>query len=319
MQFMLIIWLQGIWLPLHGYSYSQTPLWAGIYLIPLTIGFLLSAPLSGILSDRFGAKVFTVGGCLLAAVTFLFLAFLPVNFSYWEFGLIVALNGFGTGLFASPNRAEMMNSVPADARGAAGGMIATFMNSASVLSIGIFFSLMVTGLASKLPHTMFAGLTAQGVPAASATTISHLPPIGVLFAAFLGYNPIQQLLGPVLTHLNPAHAAYLSGRVFFPNLITAPFHSGLIIAFGFAIAACVVAAIASALTGRVAKPGKELLGGELAAVAGDAGFEPSELVVNDDAVEDTRDGVVHGTSEAADKPGNIRLKFQQAGRAASCP
>ena len=140
-----------------------------------------------------------------------------------------------------------------------------------------------------------------------------------LFAALLGYNPIQQLLGPVLTHLNPAHAAYLSGRVFFPNLITAPFHSGLIIAFGFAIAACVIAAVASALTGRVAKPGKELLGGELAAVAGDAGFEPSELVVNDDAVEAGRNGVVHGTSEAADKPGNIRLKFQQAGRAASCP
>jgi len=319
MQFMLIIWLQGIWLPLHGYSYSQTPLWAGIYLIPLTIGFLLSAPLSGILSDRFGAKAFTVGGSLLAGVTFLFLAFLPVNFSYWEFGLIIALNGFGTGLFASPNRAEMMNSVPADARGAAGGMIATFMNSASVLSIGIFFSLMVTGLASKLPNTMFAGLTAQGVPAASASTISHLPPIGVLFAAFLGYNPIQQLLGPVLAHLNPAHAAYLAGRVFFPNLITAPFHSGLIIAFGFAIAACVVAAIASALTGRVAKPGKELLGGQLAAVAGDAGLEPSELVVDDDVVKDTRDGVAHGTSQAADKPGNIRLKFQQAGWAASCP
>ena len=164
MQFMLIIWLQGIWLPLHGYSYSQTPLWAGIYLVPLTIGFLASAPLSGFLSDRFGAKGFTVGGSLLAAATFLALAFLPVNFSYWEFALIVALNGFASGLFVSPNRAEMMNSVPADARGAAGGMIATFMNSASVLSIGIFFSLMVTGLASKLPHTMFAGLTAQGVP-----------------------------------------------------------------------------------------------------------------------------------------------------------
>ena len=319
MQFMLIIWLQGIWLPLHGCSYSQTPLWAGIYLIPLTIGFLLSAPLSGILSDRFGAKAFTVGGCLLAAVTFLALAFLPVNFSYWEFGLIIALNGFGTGLFASPNRAEMMNSVPADARGAAGGMIATFMNSASVLSIGIFFSLMVTGLASKLPTTMFAGLTAQGVPSASASAISHLPPIGVLFAAFLGYNPIQQLLGPVLANLNPAHAAYLAGRVFFPNLITAPFHSGLGIAFGFAIAACVIGAIASALTGRVPKPGKELLGGELAAVAGDAGFEPSELVVNDDAVESARNGVAEGTSQPADKPGNIRLKFQQAGRAASCP
>ena len=291
MQFMLIIWLQGIWLPLHGYSYSQTPLWAGIYLIPLTIGFLLSAPLSGILSDRLGAKQFTIGGALLAAVTFLFMVFLPVDFPYWQFALLIGLNGFGTGLFASPNRAEMMNAVPADARGAAGGMIATFMNSASVLSIDIFFSLMVTGLASSLPHTLFAGLTAQGVPAASATTVSHLPPIGVLFAAFLGYNPMQQLLGPVLGHLSPAHAAYIAGREFFPNVITAPFHSGLGIAFGFAIAACVIAAIASALTGRVAKPGSpELLGAELAAVAGEGSFEPSELVIPQDVAQDTSSG-----------------------------
>jgi MFS family permease len=295
MQFMLIIWLQGIWLPLHGYSYSQTPLWAGIYLIPLTIGFLLSAPLSGILSDRLGAKQFTIGGSLLAAVTFLFMVFLPVNFPYWEFALLIGLNGFGTGLFASPNRAEMMNAVPADARGAAGGMIATFMNSASVLSIGIFFSLMVTGLSGSLPHTLFAGLTAQGVPTASASAISHLPPIGVLFAAFLGYNPVQQLLGPVLSQLNPAHAAYLAGRQFFPNLITAPFHSGLGIAFGFAIAACVIAAIASALTGRQAKPGSsEPLGAELAGVAGEGTFEPSEVVVPD---------VAQDTPQRQDKPG----------------
>jgi MFS family permease len=284
MQFMLIIWLQGIWLPLHGYSFSQTPLWAGIYLIPLTIGFLLSAPLSGVLFDRFGAKRFTVGGSLLSAVTFLILIFLPVNFDYWQFALLVAVNGFGTGLFASPNRAEMMNAVPADARGAAGGMIATFMNSASVLSIGIFFSLMVTGLASSLPHTMYAGLTAQGVPSASASTISHLPPIGVLFAAFLGYNPMQQLLGPALAHLSPTHAAYVIGRQFFPHLITGPFHDGIGIAFGFAIAACAMTAIASALTGRgAASPAqRESLGSELAAVAADAGgLEPSELVAPD--------------------------------------
>ncbi|HEV2255138.1 MAG TPA: MFS transporter, partial [Streptosporangiaceae bacterium] len=129
MQFMLIIWLQGIWLPLHGYSFSQTPLWAGIYLVPLTIGFLLSAPLSGILSDRFGAKAFTTGGALLTALTFFLLLFLPVDFSYSVFALIIAFNGFGSGLFASPNRAEMMNAVPANSRGAAGGMIATFMNT----------------------------------------------------------------------------------------------------------------------------------------------------------------------------------------------
>jgi len=295
MQFMLIIWLQGIWLPLHGYSYSQTPLWAGIYLVPLTIGFLLSAPLSGVLSDRFGAKAFTVGGALLTGVTFLVLIFVPVNFPYWEFALVIAFNGFGSGLFASPNRAELMNSVPANARGAAGGMIATFMNSASVLSIGIFFSLMVAGLASKLPATMFSGLTAQGIPASAATTISHLPPIGVLFAAFLGYNPMQQLLGPLLKSLPSAHAAFVSGREFFPHLITGPFHSGLGVAFSFAIAVSVIAAIASSLTGRhKADTGHESLGSELAAVASEGTFEPSELVIPD---------VVQDTPESADNPG----------------
>src|ERR1700760_4223375 len=157
MQFMLIIWLQGIWLPLHGYSYSQTPLWAGIYLIPLTVGFLVSAPLSGILSDKFGAKAFTVGGALIPGASFLLLLFVPVNFPYWEFALVIALNGFGSGLFVAPNRAELMNSVPANQRGAAGGMIATFMNSASMLSIGLFFSLLVIGLSSKLPATLFSG------------------------------------------------------------------------------------------------------------------------------------------------------------------
>ena len=297
LQFMLIIWLQGIWLPLHGYSYSQTPLWAGIYLVPLTIGFLLSAPLAGVLSDKFGAKAFTVGGSLLTAVTFLILIFVPVNFSYWEFALVIALNGFGTGVFAPPNRAELMNSVPADERGAAGGMIATFQNSASVLSIGIFFSLMVAGLSSKLPSTMFSGLVAQGIPASAASTIAHLPPIGVLFAAFLGYNPMQQLLGPLLKTLPSAHAAYVSGRVFFPHLISGPFHSGLGVAFAFAIAASVVAAITSALTGRrpVADGGRrEPLAAELAAVASEGGFEPSELVIPD---------VAQNTPQSANKPG----------------
>jgi MFS family permease len=280
MQFMLIIWLQGIWLPLHGYSFAQTPLWAGIYLLPLTFGFLISAPTSGVLSDRFGAKGFTVGGALLTALSFVLLLFLPVNFPYWVFGLIVALNGFGSGLFTAPNRAEMMNSVPADQRGAAGGMIATVMNTAFVLSIGVFFSLMVAGLSGKLPTALSSGLTAQGIPAAAAHALSHLPPIGVLFASFLGYNPMRQLLGPLLAHLPPAHAAYVTGRQFFPHLITAPFHAGLGVAFAFAIAANVIAAIASLLTGppvRADAPA-EPLGAELAAVAGEGAFEPSELV-----------------------------------------
>jgi MFS family permease len=297
MQFMLIIWLQGIWLPLHGYSYSQTPLWAGIYLVPLTIGFLVSAPLSGILSDRFGAKAFTIGGALLTAATFLVLIFVPVDFPYWVFAVVVALNGFGSGLFASPNRAEMMNAVPANARGAAGGMIATFLNSSFVLSVGIFFSLMVVGLASSLPASMFSGLTAQGIPSAAATQLAHLPPIGVLFAAFLGYNPMQQLLGPLLAHLPAAHASYIAGREFFPHLITTPFHDGLGVAFGFAIAASLIAAVASALTGspRPSRVARESLGSELAAVAAEGGgIEPSELVVPD---------TVRDAAEPADKPG----------------
>jgi MFS family permease len=285
MQFMLIIWLQGIWLPLHGYSFSQTPLWAGIYMVPLTIGFLITAPTSGILSDRFGARAFTVGGALVTAVSFLLLLFLPVNFPYWAFALILALNGLGSGLFASPNRAEVMNSLPADARGAGGGMMATFQNTAFVLSIGIFFSLMVAGLSSSLPGTMSSGLIAQGVPVAAAHSVAQLPPIGVLFAAFLGYNPMKQLLGPLLSHMSPAHAAYLSGREFFPHLITAPFHNGLGVAFAFAIAANVLAAIASFFTGRrkrAAANAKESLGAELAAVAGEGGFEPTELVDRDE-------------------------------------
>jgi MFS family permease len=254
MQFMLIIWLQGIWLPLHGYSFSRTPLWAGIYLLPLTAGFLVSAPLSGVLSDRFGAKAFTSGGALLTALSFVLLLFLPVNFPYWMFALIVLLNGFGSGVFAAPNRAEMMNAVPASQRGAAAGMIATFMNTAFVLSIGIFFTLMVAGLSSRLPSSMSSGLIAQGIPAAAAHALSHLPPIGVLFAAFLGYNPMRTLLGPLLGHLPAVRAAYVSGRQFFPQLITTPFKDGLGVAFAFAIAANGLAAAASLLTGRVTPP-----------------------------------------------------------------
>ena len=303
MQFMLIIWLQGIWLPLHGYSFSRTPLWAGIYLVPLTIGFLVSAPLSGVLSDRYGARAFTVGGALLTALSFFLLLFLPVDFPYWLFGIIIALNGLGSGLFASPNRAEMMNSVPADQRGVAGGMIATFQNTAFVLSIGIFFSLMVAGLSSKLPTALFSGLTAQGIPAAAAHQISHLPPIGVLFAAFLGYNPMQQLLGPLLAHLPSAHALYVTGRQFFPHLITAPFHDGLGVAFAFAIAANVIAAIASALTGPRRRAGSEALGAELAAVAGEGGIEPSELVGPAPGAQGAPESRGNGQSPAVTKSG----------------
>jgi MFS family permease len=250
LMFILIIWLQGIWLPQHGYSFASTPLWAGIYMLPLTVGFLIVGPVSGWLSDRFGARSFATGGMVIAAVSFGWLALLPVNFSYWEFAAVLLLNGIGMGLFASPNRASIMNSLPPNRRGVGAGMSTTFQNAAMVLSIGIFFSLMVSGLARSLPQTMSAGLIAQGVPAADAMQVAALPPVAVLFASLLGYNPIQTLLGPTVLHQLPAgHAAYLTGRGFFPELISGPFSDGLTVAFGFAIAACVVAAIASWLRG----------------------------------------------------------------------
>ncbi len=250
LMFILIIWLQGIWLPQHGYSFESTPLWAGIYMLPLTVGFLIVGPVSGWLSDRYGARSFATGGMIIAAVSFGWLALLPVNFNYWEFSLVLLLNGVGMGLFASPNRAGIMNSLPPNRRGVGAGMSTTFQNAAMVLSIGIFFSLMISGLARSLPQTMSAGLIAQGVPAADAMQVAALPPVAVLFASLLGYNPIQTLLGPTVLHQLPAgHAAYLTGRSFFPALISGPFSDGLTIAFGFAIVACLIAAIASWLRG----------------------------------------------------------------------
>jgi MFS family permease len=250
LMFILIIWLQGIYLPIHGYSFSRTPLWAGIAMLPLTIGFLVAGPVSGWLSDRFGARPFATGGMVVAAASFAALQLLPVDFVYWQFAGILVLNGIGMGLFASPNRAAIMNSLPPERRGVGGGMSATFQNSAMVLSIGIFFTLIILGLASSLPATLSHGLIAQGVPPADAARVAALPPVSILFAALLGYNPVQTLLGNVVDRLPPGHAAYLTGHTFFPSLISAPFASGLAIAFDFAIVACLVAAVASLMRGR---------------------------------------------------------------------
>jgi MFS family permease len=250
LQFMLIIWLQGVWLPLHGYNYEDTPLWAGIYLIPLTVAFLAAGPLSGYLSDRRGARVLATGGLVIVAASFLGLLLLPTNFPYWAFALVLAINGIGSGLFSSPNSSAIMSSVPANRRGVASGMRATFMNAGSSLSIGIFFSLMIAGLASTLPGSLHAGLVAHGVPAAEATRAANLPPVGSLFAAFLGYNPIQNLLGAhTLSQLSPADAHELVSKTYFPSLISDAFHHGLIIVFTAAIVMSLIGAFASLLRG----------------------------------------------------------------------
>jgi MFS family permease len=250
LMFILIIWLQGIWLPQHGYDFNQTPLYAGLYIVPLILGMLIAGPTSGYLSDRYGARWFATGGMLGAALSFGLLTLLPIDFPYPVFALVLFLNGISMGLFASPNRAAVMNSLPPGDRGAGGGMNQTFQNSAQVLSIGIFFTLMVLGLASTLPHTLASGLEAHGVPAVTAQSVAHLPPVSILFAAFLGYNPIQHFVGAkVLHHLSAHSQALLTGRSFFPHLISAPFKTGLHEAFAFAIAACLIAAAASLMRG----------------------------------------------------------------------
>ena len=270
LQFMLIIWLQGIWLPLHGYRYADTPLWAGIYMVPLTIGFLVSGPIAGHLSDKFGARLFAAGGLIVVALSFGGLLLLPTDFSYPWFAALVFVNGVGSGLFSAPNTSLIMSSVPAGARGAASGMRATFQNAGMVLSIGVFFSLMVAGLAGSLPTALSGGLTAQGVPPSAAHAVAALPPVGTLFAAFLGYNPIRQLLGPhVLAALPPRHAATLTGRQFFPHLISGPFHDGLLVVFCLAIAMSLVGAAASLVRARRGpEPGADTVGETDAVAAG---------------------------------------------------
>jgi MFS family permease len=253
LQFMLIIWLQGIWLPLHGVPYADTPLWAGIYMLPLTIGFLIAGPASGALSDRFGARAFATGGLLLMAATYVGLILLPADFNYVSFAVLLALNGIGGGLMAAPNSAAIMNAVPASQRGAASGVRATGMNAGMVLSMGGFFSLMAIGLASRLPGSMYAGLTGAGVSPQAAHTISHVPPVGTLFAAFLGDNPIRQLMQQVdpsqLLPGSGVDVATLTGQSFFPHLIAGPFQFGLFIAFTASVIMLLIAAGASMMRG----------------------------------------------------------------------
>jgi MFS family permease len=249
-QFMLMIWFQGIWLPQHGYSFTRTPLWAGIYMIPFMVGFVVSGPISGRLSDRYGARPFATAGMLLSGAMYGVMMLFPANFSYWPFAAVMFTSGIGGGLFASPNTASIMNSVPARYRGAASGMRVTFAQTGMPLSMGLFFTLLVLGLNSKVPPAMYHGLITHGIPVPIATQLAHVPPLGYIFAAFLGINPLKTLLGPtLLSHLPPAQAAAITGRAFFPQLIGTPFKEALTLILAFAVVMSVLAAVASALRG----------------------------------------------------------------------
>jgi MFS family permease len=287
LQFMLIIWLQGIWLPQHGYSFSQTPLWAGISMVPLTLGFLVMGPVSGILSDRLGARGLATGGLVISGAAFLLLELLPMNFTYIWFALLIFLFAVGMGLFFSPNQASVMNSLPPDQRGAGAGMLSTFQNSATVLSMGLFFTIVTLGLAADLPTHLFRGLTAAGVPSGPARLVANQPPISSLFSAFLGFNPVKELLGPTgaLAHLSASQAAYVTGRSFFPKLISAPFSHGLHLAFDFAAGATVIAVISSALRGKRYLHKPATVADELAEGAADSATATG--LVEDEALEAT--------------------------------
>jgi MFS family permease len=250
LMFILIIWLQGIWLPLHGYDFARTPLWAGLAMLPLTAGFLVAGPVSGILSDRFGARPFATGGMLGTAVAFVLMELVPTNFPYWVFAILLFFTGLTMASFGSPNRTGVMNSLPPGDRGAGSGMNTTFQNSAQVLSIGIFFTLIIAGLSTTLAENLYHGLVSHGVARDVAARASHLPPVSTLFAAFLGYNPVQHLVGShVLARVSPAQRAVLTGRQFFPLLISGSFRTGLHAALDFAVVASLLAAAASWVRG----------------------------------------------------------------------
>jgi len=256
MQFVLIIWLQGIWLPLHGYDYADTPFWSGIFLLPLTAGFLVAGPAAGYLSDRIGSRGLATGGMLVFGGSFVGLALQPIDFPYWAFALLLVANGIGSGMFGAPNSSSIMSSVPAEQRGVASGMRSTFQNSGTSLSIGVFFSLMIAGLAGSLPQTLTSGLVQQGVSAGVAQQIGTLPPVSSLFAAILGVNPVDHLLTSygAQSSLPAANLAVLTGRQFFPNLFSEPFHQGLAVVFAVSAALAVLAAVASQLRGRSDPP-----------------------------------------------------------------
>ena len=250
LQVMIVIWLQGIWLPMHGYSFAVTPLWAGIYMLPIAAGFLIAGPISGRISDIYGPRLLATGGMILCAVTFALLMLLPADFPYYIFAILIFLNGIASGLFISPNTAAIMNSVPPESRGVASGMRAAFVNVGAPLSIALYFTLMTIGLNATVPQALFDNLTQNGISAQAAANLSHLPAVGYLFAALLGYNPLGSLLGQdVLNSLPAAVVDKITSRTFFPQLISGPFQSGFAIVMVFSIVICLIAAAASWMRG----------------------------------------------------------------------
>ncbi len=249
---MLVVLLQGIWLPLHGFSYEEAPFWAGIFMIPMTIGVALTGPISGWLSDKHGARTLATAGMAITGISFLAFMILPVNFDYLPFAIILFVMGLGNGIFMSPNMASVMNSCPAENRGAASGMRSTLQNVGQTVSQAIFFSIIIISLNSSLPQAISSAVSSSGASAAVASAFGQVPASSALFAAFLGYNPISTILqsmGPIASGLSTATMAVLQEPTFFSNAIAGPFMSALVVAFLFAAVLCFLAAVCSAMRG----------------------------------------------------------------------
>jgi len=251
LNFMLVIWLQGIWLPLHGFSFESTPLWSGIYMLPMMGGFFVMGPLCGRLSDRFGARLFATGGMVLSAIGFILLNLLPFNFGFGAFFWILLLLGIGMGMFAAPNTSAIMSSVPRESRGVSSGMRSTFQNTGMALSMALYFTILIIGLYKSLPPALNTSLVNAGVPASVATQVSNMPPTAALFAAFLGYNPMGSLLPQtVMTALPQATQDTLLSTSFFPQTIAPAVMSSLHTAFYISAVLSVIAAVVSAFRGK---------------------------------------------------------------------
>ncbi len=260
-QIMLIILLQGIWLPLHGISYHATPFWAGIYMLPMIAGFAIMGPLSGYLSDKYGAKLFATLAMIITAASFIALSFLPYDFSYPSFGIIIFVMGLGSGMFVAPNTASIMNAVPKEHRGSASGMRATLQNSGQTVSIAIFFTVIITGLSKSLPTALANAMTNAGV-SQFASAFTSISPTSALFSAFLGYNPVQSILSQpkfaaIISQIPQSTLAHIEGQTFFPLAIAPAFISALDLAFYIGAALSIAACVASLLRGKAYIYGEE--------------------------------------------------------------